>query len=67
MSKLDLITAAQTATHTVALHVMLIPGDLAVHRVAHRVAVGGHSAPKDRFISAIKSGVAVADPARTLG
>ena len=41
-SKLDLIDAAQAAGYTVVLHVVLIPEDLAVERVKHRVQDGGH-------------------------
>ena len=36
-SKLDLIGAAHAADYTVVLHVLLIPEDLAVERVKHRV------------------------------
>ena len=48
-SKLDLIDAAQAAGFTVALQVVLIPADLAVQRVAHRVASGGHAVPEDKI------------------
>jgi len=45
-SKIDLITDAQEANYTVALHVLLVPEDLAVVRVKYRVASGGHSVPE---------------------
>jgi predicted ABC-type ATPase len=48
-SKLDLISAAHTAGYTVVLHVLLIPEDLAVQRVSHRVAAGGHAVPEDKI------------------
>ena len=48
-SKLDLITEAHAAAYTVVLHVLLIPEDLAVQRVAHRVAAGGHDVPEDKI------------------
>lgn len=41
-STLDLIDRAQAAGYRVALHVLLIPEDLAVHRIAHRGA-GPHA------------------------
>ncbi len=41
-SKLELIDTAQAADYTVVLHVLLIPEELAVQRVRHRVAAGGH-------------------------
>lgn len=41
-SKLDLVKAARTAGFTVVLHVLVIPEDLAVQRVRHRVQAGGH-------------------------
>jgi len=47
-SKLDLIDDAHTAGYTVALHVVLVPEDLTVLRVEHRVAAGGHSVPEDK-------------------
>jgi predicted ABC-type ATPase len=47
-SKLDLIRAAHAAGYVVVLHVLLIPEDLAVQRVKHRVAAGGHDVPEDK-------------------
>lgn len=48
-SKLELIDTARAAGYTVVLHVLLIPEDLAVHRVAHRVRAGGHDVPEDKI------------------
>ena len=45
-SKLDFIHAARGAGFTVLAHVLLIPEDLAVERVRHRVAAGGHDVPE---------------------
>ena len=48
-SKLDLIDAAHGAGYTVVLHVLLIPADLAVERVKHRVRAGGHDVPERKI------------------
>ncbi|GAB1814851.1 zeta toxin family protein [Mycobacterium sp. MUNTM1] len=48
-SKLELIDAAHHAGYTVALHVLLIPEELAVQRVRHRVQAGGHDVPEDKI------------------
>ncbi|WP_006243460.1 zeta toxin family protein [Mycolicibacterium tusciae] len=48
-SKLDLMCAAHDAGYTIALHVMLIPEDLAVERVKRRVRHGGHDVPEDKI------------------
>lgn len=48
-SKLDLIAAAQAAGYTVVLHVLLVPEELAVQRVRHRVQAGGHQVPEDKI------------------
>lgn len=48
-SKLDLVDDATRAGFHVALHVVMIPEDLAVERVAHRVAAGGHDVPTDKI------------------
>lgn len=45
-SKLDLVDAARRAGFTVVLHALLIPEDLAVERVRHRVQAGGHDVPE---------------------
>jgi predicted ABC-type ATPase len=47
-SKVDLINRGLEAGYLVELHVMLVPEDLAVARVAHRVALGGHTVPEDK-------------------
>ena len=44
-SKLMLVEQAQAAGYHVALHVLMVPEDLAVARVAARVRQGGHSVP----------------------
>jgi predicted ABC-type ATPase len=48
-SKLDLIDAADNAGYTVFLHALLVPEDLTVARVAHRVAAGGHTVPEEKI------------------
>lgn len=48
-SKLELVDAATTAGFTVALHVLLVPEELSVLRVAYRVAAGGHAVPEDKI------------------
>ena len=48
-SKLELIQQAHAADYTVVLHVLLIPEDLAVERVRHRVAAGGHDVPEAKI------------------
>lgn len=48
-SKLDLIDTAHAADYTVVLHVLLIPEELAVQRVKHRVVAGGHDVPEDKI------------------
>lgn len=48
-SKLELIEIAHASGYTVIVHVLLIPEDLAVHRVAHRVRAGGHEVPEDKI------------------
>jgi predicted ABC-type ATPase len=48
-SKLELIDAAHAADYTVVLHVLLIPEQLAVQRVRHRVSAGGHDVPEDKI------------------
>jgi predicted ABC-type ATPase len=48
-SKLNLIHAARRAGFTVVLHVLLIPEDLAVERVRHRVRAGGHDVPETKI------------------
>jgi predicted ABC-type ATPase len=52
-SKLNLVDEARTAGFHVVLHVVLVPEELTVARVAHRVAAGGHAVPevkiRDRY------------------
>lgn len=48
-SKLDLIRAAKAAAYTVRLHVVMMPEDLAVARVAQRVQAGGHNVPETKI------------------
>jgi predicted ABC-type ATPase len=48
-SKLDLLRHAQAAGYYTALHVLLITEELAVARVAARVASGGHAVPEEKI------------------
>src|ERR1700757_710271 len=48
-SKLELINAARAADYTIMLHVLLIPEELAVERVRHRVSAGGHDVPENKI------------------
>ena len=48
-SKLDLIRSARAASYQVVLHVMLVPEELAVRRVAYRVREGGHDVPEHKI------------------
>lgn len=48
-SKLDLIDTARRAGFIVVLHALLIPEDLAVERVRHRVRAGGHDVPEAKI------------------
>lgn len=48
-SKLETIRAADAAGYVVALHVMLIPEDLAVERVKRCVGHGGHDVPEEKI------------------
>jgi predicted ABC-type ATPase len=48
-SKLELVDAAHAADYTVVLHVLLIPEELAVERVRHRVSAGGHDVPENKI------------------
>lgn len=47
--KLELLDAAHAAAYTVVLHVLLIPQELAVQRVRHRVSAGGHDVPEEKI------------------
>jgi predicted ABC-type ATPase len=44
-SKLELVQTAQAAGYLVHLHVVVIPEQLSVQRVVHRVRQGGHAVP----------------------
>jgi predicted ABC-type ATPase len=48
-SKLELIDTAHGAGYTVILHVLLIPEELAVARVAYRVQGGGHPVAENKI------------------
>ncbi len=48
-SKVDLIDAAVAAGYDVVLHVVMVPVELSAHRVAARVAGGGHDVPTDKI------------------
>lgn len=47
-SKLALVSAAQRAGYLVTLHVVLLPVEVTLARVAHRVARGGHEVPEQK-------------------
>jgi predicted ABC-type ATPase len=48
-SKLELIDTAKAAGYVVVLHVVLIPEELAVTRVAYRVQSGGHPVAENKI------------------
>jgi predicted ABC-type ATPase len=48
-SKLELVDAAKAAGYTVVMHVLMVPEDLAVERVRHRVSAGGHAVPAEKI------------------
>lgn len=48
-SKVSLIEQALQVGYRVELHVMVIPEDLAVERVAYRVSEGGHTVPPEKI------------------
>jgi predicted ABC-type ATPase len=48
-SKVALVTQAVALGYLVNLHVVLVPADLAVQRVAERVRRGGHEVPEDKI------------------
>lgn len=50
-SKVDLLRRASQAGYIVVLHIIIISEALAVERVVHRVANGGHSVPEDKVRS----------------
>ena len=47
--ELELIDTAHAAGFTVVLHALLIPEELAVQRVRHRVNASGHDVPEDEI------------------
>jgi predicted ABC-type ATPase len=48
-SKLDLLREATACGFYTALHVVMVPEELAVARVAARAAAGGHTVPEDKI------------------
>ena len=48
-SKLDLVRSAEGVGYQVVLHVILVPEELAVRRVAYRVQAGGHDVPERKI------------------
>lgn len=48
-SKVDLVERGVASGYLVVLHVMLVPVELSVRRVAHRVATGGHAVPEQKI------------------
>ncbi len=48
-SKLELIDAAHAQSYAVVFHVVLIPEELAVQRVAYRVRAGGHPVAENKI------------------
>lgn len=48
-SKLELIDRAHQAGYVVVLHVVLVPVELSVARVAERVVEGGHAVPESKI------------------
>lgn len=48
-SKLDLLDVAHAADYTVIMHAVLVPEELAVQRVRHRVRAGGHDVPESKI------------------
>lgn len=48
-SKVRFVRDATHAGCTLILHVLMVPEDLAVHRVAYRVRAGGHDVPEEKI------------------
>ncbi|RFA10753.1 ATPase [Subtercola boreus] len=48
-SKLELVRLGAATGYLVALHVILVPEDVTVRRVAHRVTRGGHTVPEAKI------------------
>ena len=69
-SKLELMEEASDAGYLVTLHVIAVPVELAVARVAERVGQGGHAVPEvkvrqryERLWGHVRQAIAVADEA----
>ncbi len=67
-SKIDLLRDAQAAGYLVSLHVIVVPVELTVARVQHRVDHGGHTVPEDkirgrsdRLWTYVQQAIAIAD------
>jgi len=72
-SKVDLVRSAVAAGYRLILHGILIPEELAVHRVAVRVETGGHPVPEEkirqrfrRLWHLIRQAIALVDEAELL-
>jgi predicted ABC-type ATPase len=70
-SKVSLVEAAGLAGYLVTLHIILVPEDLAVARVAQRALHGGHDVPEakvrarfHRLWQHVRAAVALVDEAR---
>jgi predicted ABC-type ATPase len=70
-SKVSMVLEAENAGYRVTLHVILIPEELAVARVANRVENGGHAVPEDkvrercrRLWGQVRDAIGVVDEAR---
>lgn len=48
-SKVDLVRRAVASAYLVTLHVMLVPLEVTLRRVEHRIARGGHAVPPDKI------------------
>lgn len=48
-SKVQLVRSAVSAGYLVALHIVIVPEELAVARVLNRVDVGGHHVPEEKI------------------
>ncbi|MCW2855724.1 MAG: ATPase [Marmoricola sp.] len=48
-SKVELVTGAASLGYRVYLHVMVVPEDTTVRRVAQRVGRGGHTVPEEKI------------------
>ena len=48
-SKLDLIRNARFRGYRISLHVLMVPEELSVQRVAHRRSAGGHDVPEHKI------------------